>query len=46
MRLRWFLAGLLTGMVLAQGRATWRKARDQLARAIDALLRVGVDASS
>jgi hypothetical protein len=48
MRLRWFLLGLLTGLALApaSGRATWRKIRDRLAGAIDAALRLGIDASS
>jgi hypothetical protein len=48
MRLRWFLLGILVGLALAPapGRAAWRMIRDWLAYAIDAALRLGVDASS
>jgi hypothetical protein len=48
MRARWFAFGVLVGLALAPagGRATWRLARDTLARAIDAALRFGIDASS
>jgi hypothetical protein len=48
MRARWFAFGLLIGLALApaDGRATWRMARDKLARAIDAALRFGIHASS
>jgi hypothetical protein len=48
MRVRWFALGVLVGLALApvDGRATWRLARDWLARAIDAVLRFGIDASS
>lgn len=46
MRLRYFLLGLLAGLALAPaaGRETWRMLRDRLAAAIDAVLRVGVEA--
>ena len=42
---RWFLLGVLAGLALApaDGRTTWRLARDKLARAIDAALRLGLD---
>ena len=42
MRARYFLLGLLVGMLLApaSGRHTWLPLRDQLAGAIDTLLRL------
>ena len=42
MRARYFLLGLLVGLLLApaSGRHMWRRLRDQLAAAIDALLRL------
>ena len=48
MRVRWFAFGLLVGLILApaSGRATWYMIREKLARAIDALLRLGIDTSS
>ena len=48
MRARWFVLGVLVGLALApaDGRTTWCMARDMLARAIDAMLRLGIDASS
>jgi hypothetical protein len=48
MRARWFALGVLVGLALApaDGRTTWRLARDTLARTIDAALRYGLDASS
>jgi hypothetical protein len=48
MRRRWFCLGLLVGLALAPagGRATWCMIRDRIARAIDALLGFGSDASS
>jgi len=41
MRARYFLLGLLIGLLLApaSGRQMWLRLRDQLAAAIDALLR-------
>lgn len=46
MRLRWFLIGMLMGLLLAPGSRsdTWRRLRDGLARTIDAGLRIGVAA--
>lgn len=43
MRRRWFLVGFLIGLALApsSGREAWRRLRDSMARAIDALLRLG-----
>jgi hypothetical protein len=48
MHVRWFAFGVLVGLILApaSGRATWRMLRDKLARAIDAVLRLGIDTSS
>jgi len=48
MRLRYFLLGLLVGLAIApaNGRTTWRRFRDLLAKAIDAALQVGVAPSS
>jgi hypothetical protein len=48
MRTRWFLLGVIVGLALAPaaGRATWRMARDQLARAIDSALRPRASATS
>ena len=45
MRARWLLLGVLAGLALApaDGRTTWRRARDQLARAVDIALRLGLD---
>lgn len=42
MRARYFLLGLLVGLLLApaSGRHMWRHLRDRLATAIDALLRL------
>ena len=42
MRARYFLLGLLVGLLLApaSGRQIWRRLRDQLAAAIDTLLRL------
>jgi hypothetical protein len=42
MRVRYFLLGLLVGLLLApaSGRHMWRRLRDQIAGAIDALLRL------
>jgi len=42
MRARYFLLGLLVGLLLApaSGHQIWRPLRDQLAAAIDALLRL------
>jgi gas vesicle protein len=42
MRVRYFVLGLLVGLLLApaSGRQLWRRLRDQLAAAIDALLRL------
>ena len=42
MRARYFLLGLLVGLLLApaSGRQIWRRLRDQLAAAIDMLLRL------
>jgi hypothetical protein len=42
MRVRYFLLGLLVGLLLAlaSGRHMWRRSRDQLAAAIDALLQL------
>jgi hypothetical protein len=42
MRARYFLLGLLAGLLLApaSGRESWLRMRDQLAAAIDALLRL------
>ena len=42
MRAGYFLLGLLVGLLLApaSGRQMWRRLRDQLAAAIDALLRL------
>ena len=42
MRVRYFMLGLLVGLLLApaSGRQLWRRLRDQLAAAIDALLRL------
>ena len=42
MRARYFLLGLLVGLLLApaSGRQIWRRLRDQLAATIDALLRL------
>ena len=42
MRARYFLLGLVIGLLLApaSGRQLWRQLRDQLASAIDALLRL------
>ncbi len=44
MRLRFFLLGVLVGMLCASGRGreTVRRLRDRLAATIDALLRIGV----
>ena len=48
MRVRWFAFGVLVGLVLApaSGRMAWHMLRDKLARAIDAVLRFGIDTSS
>jgi hypothetical protein len=48
MCVRWFVFGVLVGLALApaSGRATWRMARDKLARALDTALRYGLDSSS
>ena len=42
MRARYFLFGLLVGLLLApaSGRQLWRRFRDRLAAAVDALLRL------
>jgi hypothetical protein len=42
MRARYFLLGLLVGLLCApaSGRQIWRRLRDRLAAAIDALLRL------
>jgi hypothetical protein len=42
MRARYFLLGVLVGLLLApaSGRQIWRRLRNQLASAIDALLRL------
>ena len=42
MRARYFLLGVLVGLLLApaSGSEMWRRLRDQLAAAIDALLRL------
>ena len=42
MRARYFLLGMLVGLLLApaSGGQLWRRLRDQLAAAIDALLRL------
>jgi len=42
MRARYFLLGLLVGLLLApaSGRESWLRMRDKLAAAIDALLRL------
>jgi len=42
MRVRYFVLGLLVGLLLApaSGRHLWRQLRDRLAAAIDALLRL------
>jgi hypothetical protein len=42
MRARYFLLGLLVGLLFApaSGRQMWRRLRDKLAAAIDALLRL------
>ena len=42
MRVRYFVLGLVVGLLLApaSGRHLWRQLRDQLATAIDALLRL------
>jgi len=42
MRARYFLLGLIVGLLLApaSGRQLWRRLRDQLAGTIDALLRL------
>jgi hypothetical protein len=42
MRARYFILGLLVGLLLApaSGRQLWLRLRDQLAGAIDALLRL------
>jgi len=47
-RLRFFLLGVLVGLVIAPagGRATWRLLRDRMAATIDAALRIGVAGSS
>jgi hypothetical protein len=47
MRLRWFLLGIAVGLAIApaRARAAWPMIRDRLASAIDAVLRLGVDAS-
>ena len=47
MRARYFLLGLLVGLLLApaSGRQIWRRLRDQLATAIDALLRLAAPRS-
>jgi len=44
MRLRYFLLGLLLGLAIApaDGRTTWRRCRDLLAKAIDAALQIGM----
>ncbi len=44
MRLRYFLLGLVVGLVLApaSGHETWRTLRNRLAAALDAALRVGM----
>jgi len=44
MRARWFVFGVLVGLAVApaDGRKTWRLARDKLARAIDMALRLGL----
>jgi hypothetical protein len=41
MRVRYFLIGMLVGLLLApaSGRQLWQRLRDQLATTIDALLR-------
>lgn len=46
MRARYFLLGLLVGLLLApaSGRQLWLRLRDQLASAIDALLRLAAPA--
>ena len=48
MRLRYFLLGLVLGLAIApgDGRTTWRRFRDLLAKAIDAALQIGVAPSS
>ena len=45
--LGWFCLGVLVGLMLAPagGRATWHSIRNQIARAIDAMLRLGSNAS-
>ena len=42
MRARFFLLGLLVGLLLARasGRERWRRLRDDLAATIDAMLRI------
>jgi hypothetical protein len=44
MRLRYFLLGLLIGLAIApaDGRTTWRRLRDLLAKTIDAALQFGM----
>jgi len=44
MRARYFILGLLVGLLLApaSGRQLWLRLRDQLASAIDTLLRLAV----
>ena len=46
MRVRYFLLGLLVGLLLApaSGRQLWLRLRDQLAGTIDALLRLAAPA--
>ena len=46
MRARYFLLGLLVGLLFApaSGRQLWLRLRDQLATAIDALLRLAAPA--
>jgi hypothetical protein len=48
MRARCFLLGMLVGLLLApsSGRQLWRRLRDQLAAAIDALLRFSARGAS
>ena len=43
MRVRAFLAGVAMGLLLApaSGRDTWKRLRNSLAAAIDAVLRIG-----